>query len=120
MPVYNLSKHHLDEIIDDTSKKIAGDNCNSANIRTQLSSPFARELSTILSFVEKYWKLIRKGKLEKFHSLFFAKVVLKNAIVFPTLMNDASTKLLTKLSQSLVCDFRRWSKKDTEASILEQ
>ena len=37
---------------------------------------------------------------------------MNNALIFPTLKNDASTLLLTKLSQSIVCDFKRWAKKD--------
>ena len=108
-------------MIKEISKKTAENKCYSVSIRSQLESEFLKETTMIISFVKENSKFLRKRKLEKFHSLFFAKIVLSNATIFPTLSNDASTLILTKLSQNIVCDFKRWSKKDAVAdSIPEQ
>ena len=82
---YVLEKEHLKELVDNAVKKIIENNCYSDGIRKELSSPFISETSLISSFMSKTKgnKYLKKGKLEKFYSEFYAKVVLNNEKMFP-------------------------------------
>ena len=113
-PTYSLSKDHLQELIAEISHKVAENGCYPTSIRSEFSAPFAKNLASILIFVEKRWKWIKRGKLEKFYSNFTANVMLSGENFFPTLSKPASMLILSKLREAIVVDFKRWSKGEEE------
>ena len=106
--VYKVNKEHLGSLLEKTVKKIAENKCFPSATRTEISGSFAKELSTVQLFVNSNWKVLKKGKLEKFYGKFYAKVVLQNNVIFPSLSGNASTLILTKLTDIIVSDFKSW------------
>ncbi len=105
---YELENDHLETLIGNTIKKVVENKCYPSALRSEISESFPKNPSNILKFVNENWKTMKNGKIEKFYSKFYAKVVLHNGSIFSTLSNSASTLLLTKLADIIVCDFKKW------------